>query len=55
MEKLEPIEKFNDCKARGHTCKGHNNHWLDCTYETQDERDLLVKILDNRIETDGSN
>jgi len=39
--------RFND---HGSSCKGHSNALLDCTFETQDEVDLLVKILDNYVE-----
>lgn len=42
-EKLKPIPVFNP-----HTnCKGHANFMLDCTYEKQEERDLLIKVLEN--------
>ncbi len=44
--KLRPIRSFNDHI----NCKGHANSVLQCTYETQEERDLLSKILGNYID-----
>lgn len=47
MEKtLKPIPRFND---HGANCKGHGNWMLDCTYEKQEDRDNLIKVLDNYI------
>lgn len=47
MEKTyPPIPRFND---HGSTCKGHANWMLDCEYTKQEERDLLVSVLDNYI------
>lgn len=43
-KKLFPA--FND---HGGACKGHANFMLDCTYEKQDERDLLVSVLSSYI------
>lgn len=42
-KKFKPIPAFNDHP----NCKGHGNYMLDCTYETQEERDLLSKCIDN--------
>jgi hypothetical protein len=45
-KKFEPIPAFND-----HTnCKGHGNWMLDCTFEKEEERGVLIKALDNYIE-----
>ena len=42
---FEPIKPFND-----HTsCQGHANFMLDCTYERKEDRDLIIKVLDNYI------
>ena len=30
-------------------CQGHANYYLDCEYENEDERELLISILDRRI------
>jgi hypothetical protein len=43
------IPKFND---HGSNCKGHANYMLDCEYENQEDRELLVKVLDNYIDED---
>lgn len=49
MEKqYEKIPAFNDHI----NCKGHGNYMLDCEYTTKDDRDLLVKCLENYIEKD---
>lgn len=45
IKKYKPILPFKDC----HNCKGHSNYYLDCTYETQEERELLVKVIENYI------
>jgi len=47
MKTYKPIPSFND---HGSTCKGHANYLLDCEYTQQDERDLLVSVLDRYIE-----
>ena len=43
-EKLQKIPAFND---HGSNCSGHANFMLDCTYEKQDDRDLIIKIVEN--------
>ena len=45
--KLTPIPPFN---PHGKGCSGHQDSYLDCTYEEQGERDLLIRCLDNYIE-----
>lgn len=42
---FEPIKPFNDHIG----CKGHANYMLDCTYERKEDRDLIIKVLDNYI------
>lgn len=42
--KFKPIPPFND---HGAVCKGHANWMLDCTYEKKEDREMLLKILDN--------
>ncbi len=42
-KRYKPIPPFNDHQ----NCKGHANYYLDCTYETQAERDLLVQVINN--------
>lgn len=44
-KKYKPVPAFNDHPG----CKGHGNSMLECTYETQEERDLLSKVLDHYI------
>ena len=44
-----PIPKFNDHV----NCKGHANHMLDCTYETQIERDILLKVLNDYLKNNN--
>jgi hypothetical protein len=44
--KLTPIPPFN---PHGKGCSGHQDSYLDCTYEEQSERDLLVRCLSNYI------
>ena len=44
--KYPPVAPFN---PHGSTCKGHGMSFLDCTYETKEERDLMVQILNNYI------
>lgn len=46
-KKFKPIPKFND---HGSSCSGHANVMLDCTYEKQEERNLIIHCLDNYIE-----
>ncbi len=46
IKKLKPIPRFND---HGGTCKGHANFMLDCTYEEQEDRDALSRILSRYI------
>jgi hypothetical protein len=38
------IPPFNDCH-----CHGHANYFLDTTYETQEEVDLIKNVLNNYI------
>lgn len=45
MTKLKPIPRFVEDSHKG--CKGHSVYFLDTTYETQDERNLLLRVLDN--------
>lgn len=40
------IPRFND---HGAGCKGHANWMLDCEFTSQDDRDILLKALDNAI------
>lgn len=45
QKKFKAIPAFKD-----HTnCQGHGNAMLDNTFETEDERNLLGKILDRLI------
>lgn len=30
-------------------CVGHANYMLDCTYEDEDDRKLLIQVLENYI------
>lgn len=49
-KKLEPVPYHNEHGQGGyqtHSCKGHSNYLTACTYETQEERDDLLKILNN--------
>ena len=39
----KPIPRFNDHGS----CKGHANTMLDMTYETQEERDLLDRVIEH--------
>lgn len=46
MEKqYEKIEGFKDHS----NCPGHANFILDCEYETKDQRDLLVSVINNYV------
>ena len=45
-QKLRPIPRFND---HGVNCKGHANWMLDCTFENQEDRDVLIRVLDKYI------
>lgn len=45
----EPIAPFKDHQ----NCKGHGNYMLDCTFETREERDMMIRVLDNHIIKDG--
>ena len=40
------IPRFND---HGAGCKGHANHMLDCEYERQEDRDVMINVLDRHI------
>lgn len=42
----KPVARFND---HGSECKGHANVLLDSTYETQEEVDLIKKVLTNYV------
>lgn len=44
---FEAIPKLND---HGSSCSGHANYMLDCTYEKQEDRTLIVSCLNNYIE-----
>ena len=41
-------EPFNE--HAGQNCKGHKNNLTNDTYEGEESRELLVKILNNYIE-----
>jgi len=41
-------EPFNEHASQN--CKGHGNNLTSDTYENEEQRELLVKILDNYIE-----
>jgi len=43
---FEPIPRFND---HGAGCKGHLNWMLDCTMEKQEEREIMIKSIENYI------
>lgn len=45
-QELKPIPRFND---HGPTCKGHGNWMLDCEFTRQEDRDLMIRIIDNAI------
>ena len=45
-ETYNKIPTFNDHP----NCKGHGNYMLDCEYTTKDEREQLLKVLDNYID-----
>lgn len=45
-KKFEPIPPFND---HGSSCKGHANWMLDSTLETEEERSVLIKAIDNYL------
>ena len=47
---MEPIPKFNDHP----NCKGHANFMLDCEYTEKEDRNLLVKVLENYIDLQKS-
>jgi hypothetical protein len=42
----KPIARFND---HGATCKGHANWMLDCEFTKQEERDVMINVLDRLI------
>jgi len=46
IEKLKKIKAFNDHS----NCKGHGNWMLDCEFESQEDRDVLIKCLNNYID-----
>ena len=43
----KPIPRFND---HGANCKGHQNWMLDNTFENQEDRDILIKAIDNALD-----
>ena len=46
MEKQYPkVEPFKDHQ----NCSGHANYMLDCTYEKIEERNALVKTINNYV------
>lgn len=49
MEKLKAIPRFNN---HGKECQGHSNWMLDCEFTTQEERDILINVLDKHIGED---
>lgn len=49
IKKPNPIPRFND---HGPACKGHANWMLDCTFEKQEERDVMINALNNYIDKD---
>jgi hypothetical protein len=44
-KKLTPIPGFKDHS----NCQGHANWMLDCTFTTQEERDILIAAIDNYL------
>ena len=42
--KYKSFPKFNN---HGSSCKGHENYMLDCTYEKEEDRQLLLKVLNH--------
>ncbi len=44
---LPTIKPFNDHQSP--QCKGHANFMLDCTYETIEEREQIVKSISNYL------
>lgn len=44
--KYPKFAPFNDHQG----CKGHANYFLDCSYEKEDDRELIQKVLSNYIE-----
>ena len=40
---MKPIPRFND---HGATCKGHSNFMLDCDMTRQEDRYVMIKVLD---------
>lgn len=49
MEKqYEKIPRFvpDSCK----NCKGHANYMLDCEFTDKEDRNLLLRVLDNYIQ-----
>ena len=47
MNNLKPIPKF---RPHGIECKGCQNYMLDCTFESQDDRDVMINVLDKHIQ-----
>jgi len=46
-KKYEKIPAFKPDSCKG--CKGHGNYMLDCEYENEKDRNLLVKVIGNYI------
>ena len=42
----KPVPRFND---HGATCKGHQNWMLDCEYTNKEDREALIKAIDNYL------
>ena len=51
-KKIDAIPYHNE---HGATCRGHSNYLTACTYETQEERDDLLKILNNYWPDEANN
>ena len=45
-KKYPKVPAFNNCPL---TCKGHANYMLDNEFETKEDRDLLVRVIDNYL------
>ena len=46
IEKLKSYPRLNN---HGAECKGHSVWMLDNTFEDREDRDILIKALDNAI------
>ena len=47
MEKLKSYPRFND---HGKDCQKHANWMLDCEFISKEDRDILVKALENAMQ-----